>query len=191
MRARPLFVAALFLGLAGAAAPARAADTFKVDPVHSSLLFRIKHLNVGYIYGRFNAFSGTFAFDRDPAQCNLSFEVNIDSLDTANADRDKHLKGPDFFNVKQYATASFKSKAVKALDEKTYEVSGDLTLHGVTQPVTVKLERVGTAKGMRGEVRTGIETTFPIKRSDFGMKYGLQLLSDEVRIIVAVEGVQQ
>ncbi|HZY85131.1 MAG TPA: YceI family protein [Gemmataceae bacterium] len=191
MRARSLVAAALFLGLAGAAAPARAADTFKVDPVHSSLLFRIKHLNVGYIYGRFNAFGGTFAFDKDPAACNLTFEVNIDSLDTANADRDKHLKGPDFFNVKQFATAGFKSKSFKAVDEKTYEVSGDLTLHGVTQPVTVKLERVGTAKGMRGEVRTGIDTTFTIKRSDFGMKYGLQLLSDEVRITVAVEGIQQ
>jgi polyisoprenoid-binding protein YceI len=190
MRVR-LLVAALFLGLAGAAAPARAADTFKVDPVHSSLLFRIKHLNVGYIYGRFNAFSGTFAFDRDPAQSNLTFEVNIDSIDTANAARDKHVKGPDFFNVKEFATASFKSKSFKALDEKTYEVSGEMTLHGVTQPVVVKLERIGTARGMRGEVRTGIETTFTIKRSDFGMKYGLQLLSDEVRVIVAVEGVQQ
>jgi polyisoprenoid-binding protein YceI len=189
MRMRPLVAAALLAGLA--AAPARAADTFKVDPVHSSLLFRIKHLNVGYIYGRFNAYSGTFAFDRDPAQCSLTFEVNIDSLDTANADRDKHLKGPDFFNVKEFPTASFKSKSVKALDEKIYEVSGDLTLRGVTQPVTVRLERIGTARGMRGEVRSGIETTFVIKRSDFGMKYGLQLLSDEVRITVAVEGIQQ
>jgi polyisoprenoid-binding protein YceI len=189
MRARPLFVAALLLGLA--TAPARAADTFKVDPVHSSLLFRIKHLNAGYIYGRFNAFSGSFSFDKDPAQCNLSFAVNIDSLDTANAARDKHLKGPDFFNVKELPSASFKSKSVKALDEKTYEVSGDLTLHGVTQPVKVKVERVGTARDMRGAVRSGIETTFVIKRSDFGMKYGLQLLSDEVRIIVATEGIQQ
>ena len=189
MRLRPLVAAALLAGLA--AAPARAADTFKVDPVHSSLLFRIKHLNVGYIYGRFNAYSGTFAFDRDPAQCNLTFEVNIDSIDTANAARDKHLKGPDFFSVKELPTASFKSKSVKPLDEKIYEVSGDLTLHGVTQPVTVRLERVGTARGMRGEVRSGIETTFVIKRSDFGMKKFLELLSDEVRITVAVEGVQQ
>ncbi len=189
MRMRPLVVAALLTALA--AAPARAADTFKVDPVHSSLLFRIKHLNAGYIYGRFNAYSGTFAFDRDPAQCNLTFEVNVDSIYTANADRDKHLKGPDFFNVKEFPTASFKSKSVKPLDDKTYEVSGDLTLHGVTQPVTVRLERVGTAKGPRGEVRSGIETTFVIKRSDFGMKTGLQFLSDEVRITVAVEGVQQ
>jgi polyisoprenoid-binding protein YceI len=189
MRVRPLVAAALLAGLA--AAPARAADTFKVDPVHSSLLFRIKHLNVGYIYGRFNAYSGTFAFDRDPAQCGLTFEVNIDSLDTANAARDKHLKGPDFFNVKEFPTASFKSKSFKALDEKTYEVSGDMTLRGVTKPLTVKVERVGTGRGPRGEVRSGIETTFTIKRSDFGMKYGLQMLGDEVRITVAVEGVKQ
>lgn len=189
MRMRPLVAAALLVGLA--AAPARAADAFKVDPVHSSLLFRVKHLNAGYIYGRFNAFSGTFAFDRDPAQCGLTFAVNIDSLDTANAARDKHLKGPDFFNVKEFPAATFKSKSFKALDDKTYEVSGEMTLHGVTQPLTVKLERVGTARGMRGEVRSGIETTFTIKRSDFGMKFGLQQISDEVRITVAVEGVKQ
>jgi polyisoprenoid-binding protein YceI len=185
--------AAILLGLAwpGASSPARAAETYKVDPLHSSLLFRVKHLNVGHIYGRFTEFSGSFTFDdKDPAACSLSMEVNVDSLDSAVAKRDQHLKGPDFFNVKQFPTMSFKSSKMKAVDARTYEVTGDLTLHGVTRPVTVQLERIGTGKGMGGETRTGFETTFTIKRSDFGMKYMIPAIGDEVKVIVAVEGIQ-
>jgi polyisoprenoid-binding protein YceI len=184
---------ALSLGaaLAAGAAPARAADTFTVDPMHSGILFRIKHLNAGYIYGRFNQFSGSFAFDdKNPADCKLDMEVKVDSLDTAVAARDTHLKGPDFFNARQFPTMTFKATAMKASDEKTYEVTGDLTLHGVTKPVTVKLERIGSAKDPRsGKLRTGFETTFTIKRGDFDMKYGAGLIGDEVRITVAVEGI--
>jgi len=117
--------------------------------------------------------------------------VKADSLDSANADRDKHLKGPDFFNVKQFPTLAFKSTRVRALGDKDYEVTGDLTFHGVTRPVTVKLERIGTGKGMRGETRTGFEATFAIKRSDFGMKYLIPAVGDEVRIIAAVEGIRE
>jgi polyisoprenoid-binding protein YceI len=168
---------------------AHAADTFTVDPVHSSLLFRVKHLNCGHIYGRFNQFSGTFALDdKNPADCKLEMEVKIDSLDTANADRDKHVKGPDFFNAKEFATMSFKATSFKANDEKNYEVTGDLTIHGVTKQVTVKLERLGTARDPMGKMRSGWETTFSINRSDFGMKFGIPLISDEVRIIAAMEG---
>jgi len=194
MRSRNLLVlSVLFLGLSLLAnsAPAQAADTFTVDPIHSSLVFRVKHLNVGHIYGRFNQFSGSFAFDeKTPADCKLEMEVKIDSLDTANTDRDKHLKGPDFFNAKEFTTMTFKATSMKASDEKNYEVTGDLMLHGVTKQVTVKLERIGTAKDPRsGKPRTGWETTFTIKRSDFGMKYGVPAISDEVRITVAMEGV--
>jgi polyisoprenoid-binding protein YceI len=118
-------------------------------------------------------------------------EVKIDSIDTANGDRDKHLKGPDFFNAKEFPTMAFKAKSMKAADEKTYEVTGDLTIHGVTKEVTVKLERLGTGKDPRsGKPRTGWETTFRINRSDFGMKFGIPAIGDEVLITVAVEGVQ-
>lgn len=175
------------------AAPAPAADTWKADPVHSSIVFRIKHLDVGYIYGRFNQYSGSFAFDeRDPAACALNIEVQAGSVDTGNAVRDGHLKGPDFFNVKEFPKITFKSTSMKALpgDAKNYEVTGDLTLHGVTKSVKVKLERIGTAKDMRGTLRTGFETTFTIKRSDYGMKYLVGALGDEVRVTVALEGIR-
>ena len=193
MRSRNLLAWSL-LSLASSllAAPARAADTFSVDPVHSSMLFRVKHLGVGHIYGRFNQYSGSFTFDpKNPADCKLEMEVKIDSIDSANADRDKHLKGPDFFNAKEFPTMSFKATRMKASDEKTYEVTGDLTIHGVTKQVTVKLERLGTGKDPRtGKPRTGWETVFTINRSDFGVKGFLPAIGDEVRIIVAVEGVQ-
>jgi polyisoprenoid-binding protein YceI len=192
MRSRSVVVPALLFALLPTAPPAGAAESYRVDPVHSAVLFRAKHLNVGYIYGRFNDFSGAFTFDdQNPAAGSLTMEVQVRSLDTGNPKRDGHLKTPDFFNAAQFPTMSFKSTKVRAVDEKTYEVTGDLTLHGVTQPVTVKLERVGSAKGMQGEFRTGWESTFTIKRSDFGMKYMLQGVGDEVRITVAVEGVRR
>jgi polyisoprenoid-binding protein YceI len=183
---------ALFVGLGLFSGPAQAADTFTIDPVHSSLVFRVKHLNIGHIYGRFNQYSGTFAFDdKNPADCKLEMEVKIDSIDTANGDRDKHLKGPDFFSAKEFPTMTFKATRMKAADEKTYEVTGDLTIHGVTKEVTVKLERLGTGKDPRsGKPRTGWETTFRINRGDFGMKYGIPAIGDEVLIIVAMEGAQ-
>jgi polyisoprenoid-binding protein YceI len=193
MRSRLIPFFAGFLGLlAVSALPARAADAYQVDPVHSAVLFRINHLGIGNIYGRFNSFSGTFAFDdKNPADCKLEMEVKVDSIDSGNGMRDGHLKGPDFFAAKQFPTMSFKSTAMKALDEKTYEVSGDLTLHGVTKPLTVKVERIGSGKDPRtGSPRTGWETTFRIKRSDFGMKYLLEGVGDEVQVIVAVEGVR-
>ena len=98
MRSHNLLLCSLLsvgIGLLAGSAPARATDTFTVDPVHSSLVFRVKHLDIGYIYGRFNQYSGSFAFDdKNPADCKLEVEVKIDSIDSANGDRDKHLKGP-------------------------------------------------------------------------------------------------
>lgn len=194
MRSRKLLVCSV-LSLASvllAGVPsARAADTFAVDPVHSSVLFRVKHLGVGHIYGRFNQYSGSFAFDaKNPAECKLEMEVKIESIDSANTDRDKHLKGPDFFSAKEFPTMTFKATRLKASDEKTYEATGDLTIHGVTKQVTVKLERLGTGKDPMGKTRSGWETTFTINRSDYGMKGLIPAISDEVRIIVAVEGVR-
>jgi polyisoprenoid-binding protein YceI len=179
------------LGLWTAALPARAADTFAVDPVHSSVVFRIKHLNLVHISGRFSQFSGTFAFDdKNPANCKLEMEVKIDSIDTANADRDKHLKADDYFDAAKFPTMTFKATSMKPSDETHYDVTGDLTIHGVTKPVTVKLERLGTIKDPRtGKPRTGWETSFTIQRSDFGMRTAIPAIADKVRISLAVEGV--
>ena len=188
MRARS--VAALLGLVLLSGAPARA-DSFTIDPVHSSLIFRTSHLGVGFIYGRFNTFSGSFAFARDPAGCSLNVTIEAASVDTNNAARDKHLRSDAFFNVKEFPKITFKSTRVRLVGGKTYEVTGDLTLHGVTRPVTARLERIGSGKDPRTRaVRTGFQTTFTIKRSDFGMKFMLGGIGDEVRVILAAEGLQ-
>ena len=153
------------------AAPAFAAN-YKVDPVHSSATFRVKHMNTSYTYGRFNAISGTFAIDEaDPAKSSFDFTVKTDSVDTADAGRDAHLKNTAFFNAKQFPSITFKSKSVKSSGKDTLEVTGDLTLHGVTKPITVSIELTRHGKATcRGTAIAGIESVFTIKRSDFGMK---------------------
>lgn len=172
--------------------PADATGTYDVDAVHSSVVFRIKHLNVAYFYGRFNEIEGTFTLDdADPTRSRFDLQVKVASVDTANADRDKHLKSADFFDLEQFPLITFKSRSVKKVGETTLEVAGDLTLHGVTKPLTVKIERTGSATGMRGEFRGGWETVFEIKRSDFGMTKLIGPVGDEVRLLIGVEGIRQ
>jgi polyisoprenoid-binding protein YceI len=168
-----------------------AGETYNVDTVHSTTIFRVKHMNASFAYGRFNDITGQFAFDeQDPAQCRFDLQVKTASVDTGNAGRDKHLKSPDFFNAVQYPTMAFKSKTVTKSGTDAYQVSGDLTLHGVTKPVSVKLTRVGSGKDMRGRAVTGFECHLSIKRSDFKMSNMVGPVGDDVWIIVSVEGVK-
>lgn len=179
---------AISLGLTLTAA---AADNYQVDAVHSQVFFRIKHLGIGYTYGRFNDISGTVVEDEKPENMSLTFEVKAESIDTNNAKRDQHLKGTDFFNVKEFPTIKFVSKTVKSVDAKTLEVSGELTLHGVTKPLTVKLQRVGAGKDPFGGTRVGYEANFTIKRGDFGMKFMPEGIADEVWLLVGFEALKK
>lgn len=165
-----------------------AGETYQADTAHSSVVFRVKHMNTSYAWGRFNDITGTFSLDKaNPAEIKLAFQVKTESIDTANAKRDQHLKGPDFFNAVQYKTISFVSKSVEP-DGDAYEVTGDLTLHGVTKPVTVKLTPSGEGAGPGGGRIAGIEATFLVKRSDFGMNKMVGPVGDDVTVIVSVEG---
>ena len=115
---------------------ARGADTYTVDPVHSSISFMISHVGISNIHGRFNDFSGKFTIDTaDPARSSFALSIPIASIDTNNVKRDAHLRAPDYFNAKQFPSMPFQSTNVKAVDGG-YEVTGDLTLHGVTKPVS-------------------------------------------------------
>lgn len=182
-------VAGMGLSL-GHANPA-AAQAYKVDAVHSTTIFRIKHMNTSYLYGRFNDIAGQFALDdKDPKKSHLDIVVKTESIDTANANRDKHLKGPDFFNAVQYPTIAFKSKSVAKAGADTYQVQGDLTLHGVTNPLTLTVTRIGAGKDMKGKPVAGFETEFAIKRSAFKMNKMLEGIGDDVKIVVSVEGGQ-
>lgn len=169
-----------------------AADTYKADAVHSAVIFRIKHLNVSYCYGRFNDVAGSFSFDdAKPESSALEFTVKTESIDTADKKRDDHLRSAEFFDAAKHPTITFKSKSVKKLGENEFEVAGELTLRGVTKPLTVKVERTGSGADPWGGQRAGFETTFTIKRSDFEVNALKGGLGDDVRLIVSVEGVKQ
>ena len=182
-------IVAVLLGMISSAA--RAADNYKLDPVHSVVVFRIKHSNASYFWGRFNAPNGAFTLDEsDPTKSTFAIDIQAANVDTGNPQRDTHLKSPDFFNARQYPAIKFKSTSVKkAADGNKLEVTGDVTMHGQTKPVTAIVELTGKGD-MRGQQRAGVEATIELKMSDFGMKQNPGL-GDEVRIIAGVAGVKQ
>jgi len=163
-----------------------ATTTYKVDPAHSFVIFRIKHMEVGHVYGRFNEPNGQITIDdSDPAKSSFTLELATQKVDTGIQKRDEHLRSVDFFNAKQFPTIKFVSKEVKKND-KGYEVTGDLTLHGVTKSVTVNMEQTGqAAMGQRQLI--GFETTVDLKRSDFGMKTMIGPAADDVRLMISLE----
>ena len=164
------------------------ADSYVVDPVHSSAVFRIKHNKTSYLYARITAPEGTIVYDAAKPEAS-SFDITLKAanVDTANAARDTHLKSPSFFNAKDFPNLSFKSTSVKkAAKGDAIDVTGDLTIHGVTKPLTVTLDHTGDGN-MQGKPTVGFEGTFTINRSDFGMKEMLDAVGDDVRIIIAFE----
>src|SRR5262249_1497700 len=144
---------AIILGAAGtialspAKAPSQTADSYDIDAVHSSVIFRIKHFNTSFFYGRFNEVSGTRQIDpATPTSGKVEVSIKTDSVDTHNQKRNDHLKSQDFFNAVKFPALTFTSKSVAKAGETTFDVTGDLTIHGQTKPVTVKLERTGESK---------------------------------------------
>ena len=135
------------------------AETYVVDATHTSIIFGVSHLGYSYTYGRFNEVKGGYTLDREnPKASQFQLAINAASIDTNNQKRDAHLKGPDFFNVKEFPAISFQSTAVAL--EKTpkgtvYNVTGNLTIHGVTKKVTLPLLKMGEGKGPAGKVRSG------------------------------------
>ena len=184
------FILAIALGSFGVATHA-SADTFKIDPVHSSILFSVTHLGVSNLYGRFNDVSGTVTFDQaDPSKSSVNLTIPIESVDTRVAKRDQQLKGPDFFNAKQFPVMTFKSTKVEGSGD-AYKVAGDFTLHGVTKPLTFEVKKGGEGEGEKGEIRGGGEARFTIKRSDYGMTFMQGPVGDEINVIVSLEGVKE
>jgi polyisoprenoid-binding protein YceI len=180
---------------ASAAATRAAANSFKIDSVHSSVVYRIRHLGVSNFYGRFGNKSGTFTLDpASPETASINVTIEAESVDSGNPNRDKHLKSPDFFNAVQFPTITFKSTSVKKTGEHTFEVTGDLTLLGQAKPVTAKLEYFGEKDtGPKFGHRAGFEATFTIKRTDFGMSFMTEggALGNEVTVIAAMEGTKE
>lgn len=207
MRIRSLFTVAVLATLltlslvlsvpVGANAPVQsgtsAAGPFKIDSVHSSVVFRVKHLDVSYFYGRFNEISGQFNLDpADPSSGSIEVEIKAGSVDTNSESRDKHLRSPDFFNSKEFPTIRFKSRSIRKAGDDKLEVTGDLELHGVTRPITATIEHTGSGdRGERMGVRSGLEASFTIQRSEFGISYMPGALGEEVRVYAGLEGVKK
>jgi len=180
----------LVYGIFMASHTALAAETYVIDPVHSSVVFRVKHLGFTYVSGRFANPEGRLIFNsQTPTQSSVEITVKTATVDTDHKKRDNHLRSPDFFDADKYPNISFKSDSVKKRNGDVYEVSGTLDLHGIRRPLRVSVEHVGSGKDPWGGYRAGFDTTFTIKRSDFDMRFGPNIVSDDVRITVSIEAI--
>ena len=185
------FVSAAALALALPALALAAPVTYKVDADHSGINFTIRHF-VSNVPGLFKDFDGTIVYDKDnPASSKVEFTVQAASIDTGNADRDKHLRTADFFDVEKFPTMTFSSTQVKAVDKDTLEVTGDLTMHGVTKKVTIPVDFLGTVKTPKSE-KAGFESSFTVNRKDYGIIWNRVMdtgpvLGEDVKVTISVE----
>ncbi len=169
------------------------AGTYAIDGTHSTVMFKIKHLDVANNFGRFNDVQGAFVLGEKPEDSSLRVTVAANSVDTNNEDRDKHLRSPDFLSVKEFPVIQFTSKAFKKTGDTTYDVTGTLDFHGVKKDITVPVEFTGARDaGQRFGFRGGLEAQFTILRRDYGVEtYGDEMLSNEIHFMVGLEGIRQ
>ena len=194
MRLRSALLLMALLG-SGATAAQAAAETYVIDATHSSVTFRIRHL-VGKTPGTFKDFAGTIAFDAaDPTTGKVEATIQAASIDTNNDKRDDHLRSADFFDVANHPTITFKSTGVARAGDG-FKLTGDLSMHGVTKPVTLDMQVLGVGPGFGGKV-AGFEARGTVQRKDFNISWnraldaGSLVLGDEVEIVITVEaGVQ-
>ena len=169
---------------------------YKVDTAHSGVAFSIRHF-VSNVPGRFKDFEGTIKYDKaNPAASSVEFTVKSASIDTANNDRDEHLRSPDFFEAAKHPSWSFTSTKVAAKDADTLDVTGNLTIKGVTKEVTLPVDFLGTVATPRGE-KAGFETSFTVNRKDYGITWnrlldaGGAVLGDDVKVTITIEANRQ
>ena len=157
-------------------APTTLTGTYAIDPTHSRIGFVARHAMVTKVRGSFNEFEGSGYFDAEnPAGSHLQLTIQAASIDTRNADRDGHLKSNDFFDMETYPTITFVSTAVEPKGGEDYTVTGDLTIKGVTKPVTVDFEYSGSAVDPYGNTRIGLEGKTTVNRKDWGVSWNAAL----------------
>jgi polyisoprenoid-binding protein YceI len=185
-------VVALMIPALAAAEPV----AYKADPVHSTIGFTIRHF-VSDVDGRFRDFEGVIKYDaQNPANSSVQFTVQAASIATENDDRDKHLKSPDFFDAAKFPTLAFTSTKVAAKGANAFDVTGNLTMHGVTKVVTIPATFRGTVQVQKGE-KAGFQSSFTVNRLDYGVAWnraiegGGAMLGDEVTINVKIEANRQ
>ena len=184
------------LALGGAligAGQAMAAD-YAIDKQgqHAFVNFKISHLGYSWLYGTFKDFDGIFSFDAaKPQDSKVNVTLNTTSVDTNHAERDKHIRSDDFLNVSKHPTATFASTSVKSTGEGTADITGDLTLNGVTKPVVIAAKFIGEGKDPWGGYRAGFEGSTTLKLKDFDISKDLGPASESVELIISVEGVRK
>ncbi|CAD5379047.1 polyprenyl-pyrophosphate binding protein [Pseudomonas sp. OF001] len=184
---------ALSLGSLLFGAQAMAAD-YKIDKEgqHAFVNFKISHLGYSWLYGTFKDFDGSFSFDAaKPEESKVKVELKTASVDSNHAERDKHLRSADFLNVAKHPTATFESTGVKSTGEGTADIAGNLTLNGVTKPVVIAAKFIGEGQDPWGGYRAGFEGSTRLKLKDFDIQKDLGPASQEVELIISVEGVRQ
>jgi polyisoprenoid-binding protein YceI len=168
--------------------------TWKVDPIHSSVEFHVKHLGIATVKGQFKEFEGTLEVGPGGASANGS--VQVASVDTREPQRDEHLRSGDFFEAETYPLITFASTAIRPLDEETFEIEGDFTIHGVTRPLKLTATLEGTETDPQGNPRVGVSASAQINRSDYDMKFNMALgsgnvvVSDKVKILLEISAVK-
>ena len=171
--------------------------TWDVDPSHSEVAFVIRHLMVSKVRGTFNDFSGSFVVGDSLATSSVQADIAVASIDTNSADRDAHVRSADFFDVDQFPTMTYRSTGVRA-DGDDYVVDGNLSLHGVTHPVTLQLEVLGfVPETPFGDTRVGFSASGEIDRRDFGLEWnapvkgGGVVLGTKIRIALEIEAIRR
>jgi polyisoprenoid-binding protein YceI len=171
--------------------------TWQIDPVHSTIGFQVKHLGIANVRGEFKDFEGEIVLDGNGTGT-VKGAVKVASVDTRNEQRDEHLRSADFFEAETYPEISFSSTEITPVTGGEFSVTGDLTIHGVTRPITLKGEVEGYEEsGMQGEQRLGLSATGKISRKDFDIKFdaalgsGNKVVSDDVKLLLDVSTVKQ
>jgi polyisoprenoid-binding protein YceI len=184
--------------MATATATPASTTTWKLDPAHSAAEFKVKHMMISNVKGSFSNLSGVLIEDPvDPRQSSIEASIDVSTLSTGDAQRDGHLKSADFFDVEKFPTMTFKSTLVKKIGQHEHAVTGDLTLHGVTRPVTFAVEGPSApGKDPWGNTRIGLLATTKINRKDFGLAWnaaletGGVLVGEDVSITLDVQFVK-
>ncbi|WP_372739269.1 YceI family protein [Neptunomonas sp.] len=176
-----------------ASSPLYAAD-YVIDTkgAHASIEFRISHLGIGFVTGRFNKFEGQFSYDAEqPNDSSITVDIDTSSIDSNHAERDKHIRSGDFLDVKTYPTAKFVSTQYSDNGDGSATLTGDLTLHGVTKPVVIDVSKIGEGNDPWGGFRVGFEGSTEIKMKDFGIDYNLGPAAETMYLDLTLEGVKQ
>ena len=170
---------------------ALAADSYTIDPFHTFPHFTINHLGFSTMHGRFDKTNGTVTLDRSAKNGSVDISIETASVSTGYSKRDDHLKSPDFFNAAEFPNITYKSTAIHFNGDKPASVDGNLTISGVTKPVTLTIDEFNCGTNpMNKKDECGAAASAQIKRSDFGVKYGLPNIGDDVNLVFEIEAIK-